>query len=108
MSNMIENIDFKVEKVAVLGDGKWGSRVYDLLTNPKRHEGKTRSYHASIIGPETDDQGNVVMDAQGKAIWGDASRETLSEADLVFAAIPVKNYRETIQNLKYSFKPNFR
>ncbi|MBW3012941.1 hypothetical protein KY340_01935 [Candidatus Woesearchaeota archaeon] len=105
MAGKNDALDFRIEKLAVLGDGKWGSQVFDLLTNPDRHGGQKPSYSANLAGPLKKTSGTVILNHEGKAIWGDSDKKILSEADLIFVAIPVKNYRETIRLLSDSINP---
>ena len=97
--------DFTVNNLVILGNGKWGSRVYDLLTNPKRQGGKEPPYSAKILGPEMNGE-KIVLDPDGRAAWSNDARKALSEADVIFAAIPLKNYRDTLNSLKSSINPN--
>ncbi|MBD3259225.1 hypothetical protein GF371_01180 [Candidatus Woesearchaeota archaeon] len=105
MTGKNDALDFRVEKLAVLGDGKWGSRVFHLLTDPERHGGEQPSYSAELVGPLKKPNGDVILSNEGKAVWRDVDRKVLSEADLIFVAIPVKNYRETIRTLSDSINP---
>jgi glycerol-3-phosphate dehydrogenase len=105
MTEEKDALDFKVKRLAVLGDGKWGGRVYDLLTNPLRHGGRAPPYSAELVGPLKKPSGEVVLGGDGKAMWGDSRKQALSEADLIFVAIPVKNYRETIRTLSKYINP---
>jgi len=85
-----------IKKILIVGNGNWGSTVYDLLTSPERHPEGVPDRDVKIYGPEMDGK-KILTYGTGVAKWPDSALRDCEDADLIIFAVASKFMRDTVR-----------